>query len=678
MNYVEIDLETRSDIDLKKVGVYKYADSDQFDIQLMTILSSSGNMITFDLTGSGSPESDYDEDYFHHWLMHIVNLKDGHLNKAANAAFERVCLSVYIRRNCPWIVALANGPDSRAAKYFESTGYLCPDNWWCDLVHAAMYGLPPSLDGVAKALELSEQKDSRGKALINFFAKPTKDGTFRYPGGYPDKWATYIEYNKQDVVTEHAIGEYLAKHYTKDLANEMRNYRINEEVNDRGVYIDTDICESVVEYNSVLNDTLIERSRELTGLENPNSLTQLKGWLAERGVEVSKLTKDVIPEVIDGTDDLDVIEVMEARKALGKASVKKFQAMLDAMCSDGCVHGVMKFYGANRSGRFSGRLIQTQNFTKPHMPAAELDDVLKMIRSHDWEMIESCYDPTDIMSQVTRPAMRPRDGYLYSIADYSAIEARVIAWIAHQTEVEEVFRTTGKIYERTAAMMFKVDESTIVKGNPNYDLRQRGKVAVLACGYGGGASAMAAMDYAHAIDPDDYPMLVKLWRNANPKIVALWGIFERMARSAIQEHRTVTYEAFKFKYKNGCLFIQLPSGRWLTYFKCCINPETDQIEYLGKTSRGAWTRVSTWGGKITENIVQAISRDVLCDAIQRIKDRGIDVVFHVHDEIICEVPEDRAEEFLKIHEDCMTQNSDWDTGLYHPAPGYTTPYYTKD
>ena len=526
-----------------------------------------------------------------------------------------------------------------------------------------------------------ELKDRAGKNLIAYFSKPARDGTRHLPSDDPEKWEKFKQYCMQDVRSERSISKWCQTHYTPNVESEKRGWQVNERVNDNGILIDKELCQAIVEYNAGFTEKQITRAREITGLDNPNSVSQLLEWLADRGISSSSLTKDTIPQIIESTDDEEVKEMLKIRQSLSATSVTKYQRMLDAACSDGKVRGVMKFYGANRTGRFAGRIIQTQNFPKPHIPAEELDAVRDLVKAKEWGKIEEQFpDIQDLFKQLLRTAMVASPGCVFSIADYSAIEARVSAWMAHETWAEEEFHGSGKIYERTAAQMFNVPVETIAKGKENYELRQRGKVAVLACGYGGGAGAMANMDVGHKIDPEEYPALVAKWRKANPHIVQYWSTMEQAVRSAMMTGNTYRIgddnRSVTVRYKYGNVYVKLPSGRWLTYFHATI--ENDRITYLGNDSQKGWYRLSTFGGKLFENLIQAIARDCIEDSIEALDAAGFRVLFHVHDEIICEIPADNAEEYLKKQTELMTADNTWGEGLYHPAPGFTTPYYTKD
>ena len=661
---LSIDLETYSDADITE-GVYRYTDSENFEILLCAYAYDDEDVQIIDLAMGEELPDDF-----------IAALMNPLIEKHAfNASFERVCLTRHLRR-------LGIVPQDQ---------WLDPYQWWCTSVHASMYGLPRSLKQVAQVLELEEQKDTAGVTLINYFCKPcrptkTNGGRLRnYWHHDTTKWERFKSYCKQDVVTERAISHFLEKNYVKTslLATEKKNYAVNEIVNDNGILIDKALCDSIVRYNDVYLAAQAQRSKELTGLDNPNSLSQLKPWLQERGLKVDQITKDTVPDLIAEATDETVKEVLRIRQRLSATSVTKYQRMLSACCSDGRVHGVLQFYGANRTGRYAGRLIQTQNFPKNHVPLEELDAVREMVKNEDWEQVECLYDDIqDLFKQLLRTALIAPEGYVLSVADYSAIEARVSAWMAHEEWAEKEFHGAGKIYESTAAQMFGVPIETIAKGKENYDLRQRGKVASLACGYGGSSGAMAAMDIGHKINPDDYPELVRKWRAANPHIVQFWTTVERACLQAMNSKVAVVRDNLTFQYRYGNLFIRLPSGRWLTYYDTKV--EDGQITYMGTDAKG-WCRLRTFGGKLVENIIQAVARDCLTDSVREMVDAGLKPIFHVHDEIICEIPEDRKEELSALHQRIMTRQEPWEgqfgSGSYdlnHPAPGFTTKYYLKD
>ncbi len=643
-----MDIETYSDIDISN-GVYRYVDSPFFQILLVSYAFDDEDVVTVDLAcGEELPHS----------LLTALQDPDVEIH-AFNAGFERICLSKYLGLDRP----------------------LSPDNWWDTQVHAAMYGLPASLKDVAKVLGLAEQKDSAGTYLINFFSKPckaTKANGMRernLPVHDMAKWDLYKKYNKQDVVTERAISRYLSEHYTKDLESEKYNYRVNERINDNGIMIDTDLCRAIIEYNTTELQRQLDRAKAITHLENPNSLQQLRGWLASRGIHATAITKDSLPEIIKATDDAEVIEVLTIRQNLSKTSVTKYQTMLDAVCSDGRVHGVFKFYGASRTGRFSGKIIQPQNYPRNYME--ELDAVRDLVKKRDWAYLEMAYDDIqDIFKQLLRTALIAPQGKVITIADYSAIEARVIAWLAHEKWAEDVFHGDGKIYEATASQMFGVPIERIKKGNPEYALRQKGKTAVLGLGYGGGKNALINMGALKSgLTEEELPDLVTRWRNANPHIVGFWRKIEQAARGCIEFGVDVVHEAFTFRYRDGNMFVRLPSGRWLTYYSVQISEE-DGITYCGNDAKG-WCRLKTFGGKLVENIVQAVARDLLCDSLGRLDTAGIKVIGHIHDEILCETDNDPAQ-LIRLKGFMQMNNGSWDAGLFHPAAGFQTPYYLKD
>lgn len=644
---LSIDIETYSDVDIDN-GVYRYVDSPAFEILLFAYAFDNEEVKIIDVAREEKLPADV-----------LSALTDSKVEKHAfNASFERVCIRKFYKLD------------------------LKIDQWWCTKVHAAMYGLPGSLKDVAKVLRLDEQKDTAGTLLINYFSKPcrpTASNGMRLrnlPEHDPDKWALFAKYCKQDVATERAISNFLDTHYIKYLAEEKQFYWDDQKINDTGIGINMDLVNSIINYNNKYRTDLLKRSNDLTGLDNSNSLTQLKPWLQSKGVSCTQITKDTIDDLSSATNDPTVKEVLRIRSELSKTSVTKYERMAQAVCSDGRVHGALQFYGANRTGRFAGRIIQVQNFPQNHM--AELDEVRNLVKAKDWDYLEMMYDDIqDVFKQLLRTALIPSEGNTFIVADYSAIEARITAWFAHEEWAEKVFHEDGKIYERTASQMFGVPMDKITK-----ELRQRGKVAVLACGYGGGAKAMENMDIKHRIPVEEYPELVNAWRKANPHIVAMWSKIEQAAKKVISEGGIARMERIKFKYAHNNLFIQLPSSRWLTYFDCHLN-DNGTIEYYGSDTKG-WSKQTTWGGKLFENIVQATARDCLVYAIHRVESFGFKIVMHVHDEIIAESSIDEAaiDEITGLGveglKDLMSVSNGWDEGLWLPAAGYQTPYYRKD
>lgn len=982
---LSIDLETYSDIPID-YGVYRYTDSDQFEILLCGYAFDDEDPVVIDLANGEALPQEF-----------IDALKDPNIEKHAyNASFERVCLSKYLNM------------------FFGA--FLSPfDGWWCTQKHAAMMGLPASLADVGKALGLEEQKDQRGKALINYFCKPCKpthtngQRTRNFPLHDMEKWEIFKSYNRQDVISERAISHWLDEHYPDaGLEDSKYDYRINECVNDNGVLIDMKMVNNILSYYQDFTEKQSKRAQELTGLDNPNSLAQLKGWLCSRGFTVKSITKDTLPDIVKQAQergDTTAEEVLRIRTDLSKTSTKKYEAMRDCVCSDGRIHGVMNYYGANRTGRFAARLIQVQNLPRNYLP--EIDAVRTLVRNNDWETLEDLYDDIpDLLKQLIRTAIIAPEGKVLSVADFSAIEARVIAWEAGETETQKIFAPGGsqKIYEGTAAAMFGVPIETIAKGRENYALRQRGKVATLAClaegtqvitsnglkpieyitkedliwdgenyvrcdgavyqgerevisyagitgtsdhyvlttdgwrtlsdaaesgsllvqskpdrddirelgdslrmqivleglaqtdgscpvqemqetvlvksgkyaedvinavqrlcdarngrkykvripemarktsngtegtmhkpkgsgifrirregnyirlqecegslpihyanvpryrkqkkssdrqnrqqqricagkykagvgenkqgeskdngtiglstailailnnadntvssfwydsrsgncysanssedeekklaghkrtarlydirnaginhryavsesgiivhncGYGGGVGAMRRMDVSHKLDnvsDAEVRDMVKKWRLSHPHIVQWWADLEKACRHVIVYHDEITIGKFRFKHDRNNLFIQMPSGRWITYFNCRIDPNGTEIVYSGTDTNGWSNDLRTYSGKLAENVTQSVARDCLCGAIRHLYEAGYKIIFHVHDEIICEVPNQTDESgnnpYMKNQEKLMTANiGTWDEGIYHPAPGFTSKYYMKD
>lgn len=664
---LSIDLETYSDVPID-YGVYRYTDSDQFEILLCGYAFDDEEPTVIDLANGETLPQEF-----------IDALKDPDIEKHAyNASFERICLSRYLN---------------------QSFGtFLSPfDGWWCTLKHAAMMGLPNSLADVGKVLGLEEQKDRRGKALIDYFCKPCRPTqsnsgrTRNLPKHDMEKWEIFKSYNRQDVISERAISQWLDSHYPEEgLEDSKYDYRINEAVNDNGVLIDMQLVNSILKYYQAFTEEQQKRAKDLTGLDNPNSLAQLKTWLKSRGFTVQSITKDTLPDIVKQAqerNDSVAEEVLTIRTNLSKTSTKKYEAMKNCVCSDGRIHGVMNYYGANRTGRFAARLIQVQNLPRNYL--SEIDVVRTLVKNEDWETIEDLYDDIpDLLKQLIRTAIVAPAGDVLSVADFSAIEARVIAWEAGETETQKIFAPGGsqKIYEGTAAAMFGVPIETIAKGKENYALRQRGKVATLACGYGGGVGAMRRMDTGHKLDSlsdSEVRDMVNKWRKSHPHIVKWWSDLENACRHVIEYHDEIHVGKFKFRHDGQNLFIRMPSGRWITYFNCRIDPNGTEIVYGGTDTKGWSDDLRTYSGKLAENVTQAVARDCLCGAIRHLYESGYKIIFHVHDEIICEVPDQTDTNgdnpYMKNQEKLMTQNiGTWDDGIYHPAPGFTSKYYMKD
>jgi len=649
MPVLSIDIETYSSINLKDCGVYRYVEAPDFEILLFAYAYDDGPVHVVDLTAfEDLPE------------RVRLDLADPAVIKTAfNANFERVCIEKHFGIRCD------------------------PRQWRCTMVWSLALGLPGSLEGVAEALGLEARKDQRGKALIKYFSEPcspTKANggrTRNFPEHDPEKWRQFIEYNRQDVVVEREIRRFLERFPLPD--HEWELWALDQEINDRGVRLDPTLFRQAIACDAQYEERLIAEAKELTGLENPNSVEQLKEWLAERGVDASEgLSKEQMPVLLDQAPDEETRRVLELRQALSKTSVDKYHAMERSMCADERARGLLQFCGAGRTWRWAGRLIQVQNL--PQNKIKDLTLARETLRSGDFEMLEMLFGPPPfVLSQLIRTAFIPSPGCRFIVADFSAIEARIVAWLADEKWVIDVFRDHGKIYEATAAMMFKVPIETIVKGHPNYELRAKGKVAVLACGYGGGPDAMAKMDSKKEIDSDDYPRIVRQWRKANPNIVRLWYATEEAAIQAVQKKTTVKLaHGVRYRYESGVLFADLPSGRSLAYQSPEIRPDLkfgkDGLVY--KTQKNKWVEVRTWGGTLVENLVQAIARDCLAEAMRRLDAAGYDIVMHVHDEIILDVPIGTGS--VKEVTEIMSRPIDWAPGLPLAAAGFECEFYQKD
>ncbi|MGG1601253.1 DNA polymerase, partial [Paenibacillus naphthalenovorans] len=533
---------------------------------------------------------------------------------------------------------------------------------------------------------LDAKKDARGKALIKYFSvpcKPTKVNggrTRNLPHHDVQKWQQFVEYCRQDVVVEREIAKKLERFPVPD--HEWRLWALDQQINDRGVRLDPELVRQALACDKQYEARLIAEAQELTGLENPNSLSQIKVWLADRGLDTPDgLSKEHMPALLDAAPDDETRRVLEIRQEMGKTSIDKYNAMARTICSDERAHGLLQFCGAGRTWRWAGRLIQVQN-----LPQNKIEDLAlarEMLRSGDFEMLEMMFGaPPFVLSQLIRTAFIPSPGCRFIVSDFSAIEARVVAWLANERWVLDVFRGHGKIYEATAAQMFNVPFETITKGHPNYELRARGKVAVLACGYQGGPNAMAAMDSKKEIDPDDYPRLVKQWRTANPNIVKLWYAAEEAAITAVREKTTVKLKhGVRYRYESGMLFADLPSGRSLAYVNPRIKPDPnydkDGLVFDGMDQvKKKWMSHRTYGGRLVENLVQAIARDCLAESLIRLDAAGYRIVMHVHDEVVLEVPvgTGSVEEVTEI----MSQPIEWAPGLPLTAAGFECDFYQKD
>ena len=657
---LEIDIESFSSVDLKKCGVYKYAESPDFEILLFGVSVDGGEVTVYDLaSGDTVPEEI------------IKALSDDSVIKwAYNASFERVCLSVWLRRNYPQHFS------SYSIEEDTIRNYLDPSSWRCSLVWGAYMGLPLSLEGIGKVLKLENQKMAEGKALIRYFCvpcKPTKANggrTRNLPEHDPVKWSTFIAYNKRDVETEMAIQQKLSKFPVPDFLWE--EYHLDQEINDRGIQLDMALVEQAIAIDERSREELSAKMRQLTALENPNSVQQMKEWLTKHGLEVDSLDKKAVKELLK-TAPPELAEVLELRRQLAKSSVKKYQAMQNAVCADGRARGMFQFYGANRSGRWAGRLIQLQNLPQNHM--THLEDARSLVRSGNYSMLSALYDSVpEVLSELIRTAFVPRDGYKFIVSDFSAIEARVLSFLAGESWRLKVFAENGDIYCASASAMFHVP---VEKHGQNAHLRQKGKIAELALGYGGSVGALKSMGALEmGLAEEELQPLVDAWRTSNPNIVQLWWDVDNAVKTTVRQWLDTETHGIRFRYRSGMLFIVLPSGRQLCYVKPKMGTNKfggDSVTYEGVGSTKTWERIESYGPKFTENIVQAISRDILMYAIRTLSHCFI--VGHVHDELIIECGMDVS---LDAVCDQMGRTPPWIEGLNLRADGYETMFYKKD
>lgn len=646
MKTLSIDIETYSDIPLQKTGVYRYCESPNFEILLFGYSIDSGPVQVVDLAcGEHIPKEV------------LAALEDDSVIKwAFNAAFERVCLSRYLG--------------------YPTGEYLDPESWHCSMVWAATMGLPLSLEGVGAVLGLEKQKLTEGKELIKYFCQPclpTKANgqrTRNRPFHAPDKWELFKRYNARDVEAEMGIQQKLSKFPVPPQVWE--EYDIDQEINDRGVRIDMELVEQAIQMDARSRQELTDAMKRMTALENPNSVQQMKQWLSDNGMETDSLGKKVVAELLK-TAPPELAEVLTLRQQLAKSSVRKYQAMEKTVCSDNRARGMFMFYGANRTGRFSGRNIQLQNLPQNHLP--DLAEARALVRSGDFDAVELLYeDVPDTLSQLIRTAFIPRDGAQFLVADFSAIEARVIAWFAGETWRQEVFAKGGDIYCASASQMFKVP---VEKHGINGHLRQKGKIAELALGYGGSVGALKAMGALEmGLTEEELPQLVDAWRQSNPNIVKFWWAVDRAVMEAVRYKHTTTDYGLTFSCRSGMLFITLPSGRKLAYVKPKVGTNKfggECITYEGIGSTKKWERLDSYGPKFVENIVQATARDILCYAMRTL--RCCSIVMHIHDELVIE-----ADPRMSLDAVCeqMGRTPPWAKGLLLRADGYATPFYKKD
>lgn len=640
MRHLNIDIETYSSNDIKD-GVYKYVDAPDFEVLLFAYSLDGGPVECIDLTRQNLP-----------FEIQKAIFSDEVRKSAFNAQFERVCLS----------------------KHFDAPYYLDPSQWRCTMVHAQELGLPSSLERCASYLNLAQEKDTAGKNLIKYFSvpcKPTKANggrTRNLPEHDPEKWQMFIDYCKQDVVVEMAIAERLSVLPVAD--REWDFYTADQRINDRGVALDAELVESALYCKDVKMDMLFDELRSTTGLDNPNSRAQLLPWLKTHGYSASGLTKaDVQKELKTASGELK--RVLELKLQTAMSSLKKYEAMERAMCSDGRVHGLLQFYGASRTGRWAGRVVQVQNLARNYLK--DLDDARNYVKARDIDAVEILYDSlNDTLKQLVRTAFVAEGDKEFYVSDFSAIEARVIAWYAKEHWRLEVFSTHGKIYEASASQMFHIPIEDVDK-----ELRQKGKIAELALGYQGGPGALKQMGALEmGVAEDELQSLVDDWRRANPGIVQFWKDVQTAAVKALRTRAVIKLGRLRFKYSKGFLLIQLPSGRQLAYARAKLEDGDygPKLTYEGQGDKAYFTKQETYGGKLVENIVQATARDILAEAILRLEKNGYPVVFHVHDECIVEARDTTIETINEL----MAQAPDWADGLPLNSEGYVTKYYKKD
>ena len=640
-----IDIETYSSAPLPKCGVYRYCDAPDFEILLFSYAFDDTPVKTIDLASGETLPKEV-----------IAALTDPSIIKVAyNAQFERVCLSRYLGH------------------------WLDPHQWRCTMVMAAYLTLPGRLADAAVALGTTEKKMEEGKDLIRYFSvpcKPTKTNggrTRNLPADAPDKWAVYKQYNAQDVETERAIRKALEKYPLPE--QEWELYALDQQINDRGVRVDKKLVKNAIAVDAVFAQAAYQRAKGLTGLENPGSVNQLKAWLADQDMPMESLAKKIVQEKAAQTDGI-VSELLNLRLELSKTSVKKYEAMARCVCRDGRVHGLLQFYGANRTGRWAGRLVQAQNLPQNHLP--DLDLAREIVKTGDEELLDALFASVPgTLSELIRTAFIPRDECRFLVADFSAIEARVLAWLANEEWVLEEFRGKGKIYEATASRMFHIPQESIIKGNPNYTYRQKGKQATLSCGYGGGVGALKAM--GAKMPEEEMQPLVDAWRAANPNIVAFWNALDRAARTVIRRKTSARIGKIALYWQDDKMFMRLPSGRNLCYQSPHFTENrfgSDAIGYYAPNAAGQMVVQETFGGKLAENTTQAIARDILAHALLTLERNGYLVVFHVHDEAVIEMPigQGSLEEACRL----MAIAPDWAKDLPLRADGYECPYYRKD
>lgn len=649
MTTLSVDIETHSDFDLRKTGAHRYVEAPDFEILIIAYSIDGGEVESIDMY-------DIDEQLYKEFRGLLFDPQV--IKYAFNAAFERTALAKHFKTEMP------------------------ASEWRCSMVNATRAGLPASLDMCAEALNVDAQKDSKGKALIRYFSvpcKPTKVNggrTRNLPEHDPEKWQQFIDYCEQDVRAEMAIADAIAEFEVLD--SEQQLWTIDQHINDRGVHIDEALMLGAYELDEISKNDLMSQAKQLTGLDNPNSTQQLLKWFEEQGLEIDNLRKATVDEYLQKATG-KARKMLELRQQMSKTSVKKYDKMYQMACNDNRVRGMFQFYGAG-TGRWAGRGVQMQNLTKHKMTDEELDIAREAIKQQDFDWLDFMldYEYQDILSQLVRTTFTAQDGYKLAVSDFSAIEARVIAWFAGEQWRLDVFDTHGKIYEASAAQMFNVPIESIGKGDP---LRQKGKVAELALGYQGGAGALESMGALDmGIEKDELKPLVDAWREANPNIKSFWANCQKAALKVTRDGKPQIANSVKFYKKRGHLFAELPSGRALVYRDVKLGKNSwgsTVINFQGMNINRKWGTVSTYGGKLVENIVQATARDALGVSMARLEEQGYKIVAHVHDEIILEVPDDGIDH-LKDIEQIMSLPIEWAEGLNLDSDGFVSPFYMKD
>ncbi|HFE9158304.1 TPA: DNA polymerase [Streptococcus agalactiae] len=646
---LSIDLETYCEVDLRKSGVYRYAEDDSFEILLLAISIDNGPVRFYDLIKEELPNN---------IIQALVD--DTIIKWAFNASFERICLSNWLKKHHSELL---------------SDGFLSPDSWRCSMVWSAYLGLPLSLEGVGTVLKLKEQKLKEGGDLIRYFClpcKPTKVNggrTRNFPNHAPNKWSNFINYNKRDVEVELAIKEKLRNHPVPDFV--WDEYHQDQIINDRGIGIDVDFVKAAIAIDEESKAKIQKELKELTGLENPNSVLQMVGWLREHGVTTDSLDKKAVKELLKTVDE-KTAKVLKLRQQAAKSSVSKYQAMMNCVCKDGRARGMFQFYGANRTGRWAGRLVQLQNLPQNHLP--DLEEARKLFKTGDLGATDLLYDTQDTLSQLIRTAFVPSQNKKFIVCDFSAIETRVLSHLAGETWRSRVFEEGKDIYCLSASQMFGVP---VEKHGQNADLRQKGKISELACGFGGAVGALKAMGAIDmGLEEQELQPLVDSWRQANPNIVLFWWDVDRAVKTAVKEQVQTETHGIQFEVTKGMLFITLPSGRKLSYVKPKISENQfggESVTYEGTGTAKRWERLESYGPKFVENIVQAISRDILAYSMRQLSE--FKIVGHVHDEVIIECEKDQSLEDIAS---LMGIAPNWMSDINLRADGYECSFYQKD